>query len=161
MLAMKKLFWRTGTDGQNQTLDTPPACWSDKHLDADHGRWLQTPRLQGRSADIQSAVSRISISQSVQTIADVGRLETTTADWKSALRGLPPATHADILIRRPLPPKGHRIPILFPSASATEKEQCVPIRFGAIEFPRNTVSKKETAAYLCSHAPEQTQEGMI
>ncbi len=45
-------------------------------------------RCQGRSADFQSAVARISNPQSVETIRSARRLETCdTADWKSALRG--------------------------------------------------------------------------
>jgi K+-transporting ATPase ATPase B chain len=45
---------------------------------------------QGRSADFQSAVSRISNPQSAGTIRSASRLETCdTADWKSALRGRP------------------------------------------------------------------------
>ncbi len=54
------------------------------------GGWELASRWcgQGRSADFQSAVSRISNPQSVGATRGAGRLETCdTADWKSALRG--------------------------------------------------------------------------
>jgi len=68
----------------------------------------------------------------------------TAADGRnqSLKESLVSATHADVLIQRPLPPNGQRIQIVFPGASATEEEQCVPIRAGAIEFPREPISKR-------------------
>src|SRR5690348_15808265 len=105
---MKKLFSWTETDGKNQTLKAPPARSPDKHLDADHGRWLETPRLQSRDADFQSA-----------------------------LRALAPAAYAGVLVQRPLPTRRNSTPIIFLGPLSQEKEQPVRIRFGRVNFPQN------------------------
>jgi hypothetical protein len=139
---MKKLFSWTATDAKNETLEAPPARLSDKHLDADHGRLLRTPRRQRRSVDFQSAVSRIFNPQRVQTIQDVPRLETCDTvpqlREKSTLRAVAPAAYADFLVQRLLPRRRHRIPIIFLGPLPQEEEEPVQIQVGSIKVSAET-----------------------
>ena len=146
MLTMKRLFSCTVTDAKNETLEAPPARLSDKHLDADPGRLLRTPRRQRRSADFQSAVSQISNPQSVQTIQDVPRLETCDTvpqlREKSTLRAVAPAAYADFIVQRPLPRRRHRIPIIFLGPLPQELEEPVQIQVGPIKFPQKPFTNR-------------------
>jgi len=69
---------------------------------------------------------------------------TATDGRNQSLKGpLGSVTHADVLIQRSLPRNGHRIPIVF-LTSATEEEQCVPIRRHQVSV--QTDQQKEIAA---------------
>jgi len=66
---------------------------------------------------------------------------------KGSLVSLP---NADVSGQRRLPRNGHRIPIAFLDADAAQEEQRVPIRVGAIEFSRKSVSKERLERAVCS-----------
>jgi len=62
--------------------------------------------------------------------------QTATDDRNGKFNGaLVCVTDAEVLAQRPLSPNAHFIPIVFLDAS--EKEQCVAIQPGVIEFPHN------------------------
>src|SRR5437667_33046 len=90
---------------------------------------------------------------------------TATDGRNQSLKGsLVSLTRADVLVQRRSPRNGHRIPIVFLNTYAIEEEQRVPIRSGAIEFPRKTVSEKRLlrrSLSLLGCAGKITQEQMI
>ena len=101
---MKKLFSWTATDAKNENFKAPPVRSSDNPLDEEHDGWVQALRLQTRCADFQSG-----------------------------LRALAPAAYANVLVRRPLPGRRHRIPIIFLRPLPQEEEQPVQIQVGPIK----------------------------